>query len=470
MKSFRSTGFLMGFLTLFLSFCAESAIAQNNSGSEKPEAIVADSILTSQVPDSIAEQLDAIYRIYDSIAISDNLLFRLLGWTYDLINKPESALAFGPLSLDLAKMINLSRSRGWYFGLATFTNDRFSQHLRLNGFFGYWTRAKYFDYGGGLKWLIDKQRQTELGLRFTNRSDALGKFGDFSEDRFLLSENDYKYNFYENVSVRKKATELQFSTRFARHFKAYLNLSSIQKRYIAHYYHVLPDSLSEARFSNAEIKLRFAYDEKFISGPDGLQSLGTVYPIVWISYEHSFPMLGGQFEFDRVQLEATQNIYTPYMGVAKVVLQLGYASKSCPVMETFNILGSNEPLSLYAPGSFSTMGCNENDVFFCDRFVALYLSHNFSGMLWRPTSQWFQPELTVATNIGWGDMRRAKDFPDKNFKTMEKGYFESGFVVKGLLNLPMVKVGLGAFYRYGPYAFDNVWDNFAFKWSATFSL
>jgi hypothetical protein len=30
--------------------------------------------------------------------------------------------------------------------------------------------------------------------------------------------------------------------------------------------------------------------------------------------------------------------------------------------------------------------------------------------------------------------------------------------------------GLGAFYRYGPYSFDNVWNNFAFKWSATFTM
>ena len=104
------------------------------------------------------------------------------------------------------------------------------------------------------------------------------------------------------------------------------------------------------------------------------------------------------------------------------------------------------------------------------RFVALYLSHNFSGMLWKTESDWFKPELTLVTNIAWGDMKRAENHPDKNFKTMGKGYFESGFVVKGLLNLPMVKVGAGVMYRYGPYAFDNVWDNFAWKWSATFSL
>ena len=182
---------------------------------------------------------------------------------------------------------------------------------------------------------------------------------------------------------------------------------------------------------------------------------------------HAFPYLGSHYEYDRFKFEVSKNFYTPYMGVSKIILQAGYATEGCPVMETFNILGSYDRFGLYSPGSFGTMRLDE---FFCDRFVALYLSHNFSGMLWKTDSEWFKPELVLITNLGWGDMPRARAYPDKNFKTMEKGYYESGFVVKGLLNLPLVKVGLGAFYRYGPYSFDNVWNNFAFKWSATFTM
>jgi hypothetical protein len=157
------------------------------------------------------------------------------------------------------------------------------------------------------------------------------------------------------------------------------------------------------------------------------------------------------------------------MGVSKVLFQAGYASQSCPVMETFDILGTctYDRFGLYSPGSFSTMQLDE---FFCDRFVALYLSHNFSGMLWKTNSAWFRPELSVITNIGWGDMKRAEAYPLKNFKTMEKGYFESGIVVNGLLATPLTKIGVGAFYRYGSYSMPNVWDNFAWKWCASISL
>lgn len=412
--------------------------------------------------DSLTERIRSTYILVDSLTQGTNILDRVLGFSDKLMN--ESALTVGPLNIELGQIVKISMSKGWYFGLGISTNDRLSRHIRLNGFAGYWTRMKGFDYGGGFKWLINKQKQMELGLQYSHRSEALGEFSGLQDSYSLLSENDYKYTFYENIDVRLTGFEVNFSTRFARYLKAFVNLSSIEKQYL------LPpfDTLPMTHFANAEIKLRFAYKEKFLSKPDGIQSLGTLYPIVWLSYMHSFPnVMGSHYEYNRLKLEATQNIYTAYMGVSKIMLQAGYASASCPMMETFNILGSYEPVGLYSPGSFATMRESE---FFCDRFVALYLSHNFSGMLWKTNSKWFKPELTLATNIGWGAMRDKEGLNTMNFSTMEKGYFESGFVVKGLLNLPLVKVGAGAFYRYGPYAFDNVWDNFAWKWSATFSL
>ena len=424
-----------------------------------------DSFWTQHRIDSLTERIKATYILVDSITEGTDIFDRVLGITDKLMG--QSALPVGPIDLNIGNLLNISRYRGVYFGLGATTNDRLSRWFNLNGFFGYWTGLKRLDYGGGLNFKLNRQRQMELGLHYTQMSEPIGEFSGFQESYALLAESDYKYSFYENIHARRQRFDLNFSTRMARHFKVFVNLSSSHKHYDTLFFHVPSDSLTEGRFTNAEVKVRFAYKEKFISTPQGLQSLGTTAPIVWFSYMHSVPnLLGGQFEYDRFKFEISKNFYTPYLGVARVVLQAGYATETCPVMETFDILGTYDRFGLFAPGSFGTMRLDE---FFCDRFAALYLSHNFSGMLWKTNSQWFKPELTLVTNIGWGDMKRAEGH-EKNFQTMEKGYFESGFVVKGLLNLPLVKVGLGAFYRYGPYSLPTVWDNFAWKWSATFSL
>ncbi len=418
--------------------------------------------------DSLTERVKATYILVDSLTEGTDIFDRVLGLTDKIMT--ESALPVGPINIDLEKILNISGTRGLYFGLGLSTNDRLSRWFSLNGFFGYWTRINSLDYGGGLKLKLNRQRQMELDFKYSHKSEPIGEFGGLleKEGSSLFTTSNYKYQFYENIHARRDRFDVTYSTRFARHFKAFLNFSTSHKHYNAQYFHVPSDSLTEARFTVAEVKLRFAYNEKFLSTTQGIRSLGTTAPIVWISYQHAFPnLLGGQYEYDRVKFEVSKNFYTHYIGVSKVVLQAGYASESCPVMETFDILGTYDRFGIYSPGSFSTMRFDE---FFCDRFVALYLSHNFNGMLWKTNSQWFKPELSIITNIGWGDMKRAEAYPDKNFKTMDKGYIESGIILDGLMSTPLTKVGAGVFYRYGPYAFDNIWSNFAWKWSATITL
>ena len=415
--------------------------------------------------DSLTERVKATYILVDSLTQGTDIFDRVLGVTEKLMT--ESALPIGWFNLDIDHIINISSTRGVYLGLGGSTNDRLSRWFSINGSFGYWTRIKSWDYGGGMKLKLNRQRQMELAFQYSHRSEPMGEFGGMLEldNGSVFSTDNYKYTFYENIRTRRDRFDLSYSTRFAHHFKAYLNLSRSHKHYTEQFYLNPSDVQTEGRFTVAELKLRFAYKEKFLSTPQGIRSLGTLYPIVWVSYQHAFPnVLGGEYEYDRFKFEASKNFYTPYLGVAKVLLQAGYATETCPVMETFNILGTYERVGMYSPGSFSTMRLDE---FFCDRFVALYLSHNFSGMLWKTNSPVFKPELSIVTNIGWGDMRRADAYPDKNFKTMEKGYFESGIVINGLLANPMAKLGLGVFYRYGPYSLPNVWDNFAWKYSAS---
>ena len=415
--------------------------------------------------DSLTERVKATYILVDSLTQGTDIFDRVLGLTDKLMN--ESALPIGYINLDLGKIVRLSSIRGWYFGLGASTNDRLSRWFSLNVSFGYWTRLKDWDYDGGLKLKLNRQRQMELYMQNSHKSEPMGEFGKMLEieNGSELSSDNYKYTFYENIRTRRDRFDVSFSSRFAQHFKAYLNLSTSHKYYNTQFYHIPSDSLLEGHFTIAELKLRFAYKEKFLSTPQGIRSLGTLYPIVWIAYQHAFPnIMGGEYEFDRFKFEASKNFYTPYLGIAKVILQAGYATESCPVMETFNILGTYERFGIYSPGSFSAMRLDE---FFCDRFVALYLSHNFSGMLWKTNSQWFNPELSLITNIGWGDMKRADAYPDKNFNTMDKGYFESGIVIDGLLTTPLTKIGAGVFYRYGHYSLPNIWDNFAWKYSAS---
>ena len=409
-----------------------------------------DAFWTQHRIDSLTERILNTYHLVDSLTEGKDIFDKALNYSNSLLT--ESALPLGPVNLNLGSMIRFSVSQGWYFGLDLSTNDRFSRHIRLGGFGGYWLKLHDFDYGFEGKWLINRQRQMEMGLRYAHQSMPIGEFGGFGEEYNLLAEKEYRYAFYENVWTRSYLAETFFNTRFARHFKAFVTLGVYDKKYdLAPY-----DTLPTQRFANVELKLRFAYKEKFMGTNKGIRSLGTDYPIVWLSYQHSFKdWLGGQHEFNRIKLQVEKDFPTKYLGTSSVLFQMGFASKDCPLMETFTPIGSYEPFGLYAPGSFATM---RDEEFFCDRFVWLFLSHDFHGTLWSPRSQWFKPKLNLVTNLGWGA------------QGMKHGFYESGMVVKGLLSVPMVDMGAGVFYRYGAYGFPKVIDNFAFKYSITFEL
>ena len=409
-----------------------------------------DAFWTQHRIDSLTERVLNTYHFMDSLTQGSDIFDRLLNVSTKLMD--ESTLSLGPVDWDLGYTLRLSGLRGWFFGLSFTTNDRFSRYIRLKAFGGYWTQLRDFDYGFEGKWLIDRQRQMELGARYSHKSTAIGEFNGFDEGESLLSENAYRYTFYENVMTRGNNREAFFNTRFARHFKAFLTFGSYQKDYYLAPYDLLPT----AHFTNAEVKLRFAYKEKFVSTTKGIQSLGTDYPVVWLSYQHSFKdVLGGEYDFDRVKFQVGKDFQTRYRGKSSVLLQAGYASQGCPTQETFDLLGSYELVGLYSPGSFATMSESE---FFCNRFAALFLWHDFQGTLLPIDNPWFKPQLTIATALGWGA------------PTLTQGYYESGIVVKGLLCMPMVNMGAGVFYRYGPYAHPKTFDNFAFKYSITFSL
>ena len=409
-----------------------------------------DAFWTQHRIDSLTERILNTYHLVDSLTEGSDIFDRVLNATTKLIE--ESSVSLGPVDLNFGNMLRLSAFRGFYVGLHGSTNDRFSRVIRLGGFGGYWTRLKDFDYGFEGKWLIDRQHQMELGWRYAHKSSAMGEFGGFDEGLGLFSENAYRYTFYENVMARGDWAEWFYNTRFARHFKAFLSFGFGER-----HYHLQPfDTLPKAHFTNAEIKVRFAYREKFVSTTHGIQSQGTDYPIVWLSYQRSFKdVLKGEYDFSRVKFQVEKDFQTHYYGKSSVLLQAGYASAGCPVMETFNIMGSYEPFGLYSPGSLATMRESE---FFCNRFASLFLSHDFQGTLWNPNTIFFKPQLTLSTAMGWGA------------PTMTQGYFESGIVVKGLLYTPLTNMGLGVFYRYGAYAYPRVFDNFAFKYSITFAL
>ena len=77
----------------------------------------------------------------------------------------------------------------------------------------------------------------------------------------------------------------------------------------------------------------------------------------------------------------------------------------------------------------------------------------------------WNPQLEITHNMGIGTLKNSETIEAFGFRTMEKGYFESGIRINKLVASSLSGMGIGLFYRYGPYAKTNTIDNVAFKLS-----
>jgi hypothetical protein len=106
--------------------------------------------------------------------------------------------------------------------------------------------------------------------------------------------------------------------------------------------------------------------------------------------------------------------------------------------------------------------------FISDRFLSVFFRQNFGKLLFRTRS--FQPEIVLVTNFGIGSLKSPERHRNIEFKTLEKGYYESGILINNILNQFFLGYGLGVYYRYGPYTLEKSIDNFAFKFTLNAKL
>ena len=194
--------------------------------------------------------------------------------------------------------------------------------------------------------------------------------------------------------------------------------------------------------------------------------MGSKYPIVWLNFTYGIKgFFNGDYNYNRIDLKINYSHHFKYLGESKLVINAGLIYGQIPISNLYSGVGSFSRFTIYAPASFGTMSANE---FYSDRYISFFFSHNFKNLL--TDFGKFKPEPVFITNIVFGAMNNIGNHHNINLKTLENGYYESGIVIRKLLNLQIYDIGVGVLYRYGPYGFDTPSKNFAYKISLYYSF
>ncbi|MBE6337560.1 MAG: carboxypeptidase-like regulatory domain-containing protein [Lentimicrobiaceae bacterium] len=420
------------------------------------------------------ERLDATYKFVDSIFAAENInMDKIAGIMTNLM---YDEIPIKSINLTVGDIMDYNIGNGYMLGLGFRTNERLSKIFSVGAFGNYWFKAKEFNYGGNLDFNLLTSKDMKLKFHAAHEFERLGNYGFNEENNNILNQSNYKH-FYIKATSLNNIVSAEYSTYFNKHLKGFVRFEVADKEVFDNS-QILSFSDSQFyRLSTLDLGLRIAFGEKFIKTSQGLSVEGNANPVIWLSYQKNLKgVFGSPYNFDKIEFQFQGKKEFKYLGETSVTAQAGYIHGVAPITELFNIEGSGtDRFDIYSPESFNTM---RPDEFFCDRFAALYFSHNFKNLLF--DFKKFHPEITVVTNIAWGDLemqrlnnavtQRLGNLETWGLSDLKKGYYESGLIVDNIIRILYMKLGFGTFYRYGPYSYDDTWDNFVFKINMTFGL
>jgi hypothetical protein len=192
------------------------------------------------------------------------------------------------------------------------------------------------------------------------------------------------------------------------------------------------------------------------------------YPKFTLQYTKSIKGLSNSdFSFSKLDFRTIYQIKHINEALSELTIVSGITNGDTPLTHLYHAYPNNitketimQRFSVAGINSFETMYFNE---FFSDKFTTFQLKHFFKPF---QLSTRFKPQLVLISRYALGDIKHLERHQNITFKSLNKGYTESGFELNKLL----FGFGLSFTYRYGAYYLPNIGDNVAFKFTFNVTL
>jgi hypothetical protein len=415
--------------------------------------------------ESLSEKDRETYRIVDSIGE-----VRHFDRTAGIIETLFTGYIRGRyFNTDIGSLVDYNSYEGWRFGFGGITNDRLSRRLGVGGHIAYGLRDRELKYGLNVKFDISGDRDIYVSVLYRDDLDEAGGYS-FLESKNILSSEYLRKFMVENMD-KVEGWRVTFGFRTIKYLQAALSLdNSLITSTNGYMFGISEENpailMNSFTYTEIGAKFRYSFNEGFMKTPYGNKfSLGTSYPVLNFNLTEGVTLLDGDFTYTKIEAKLSKSFTTRLFGVSKIQITAGRVFGDVPYSKLYNGHGSYKKFTLETENSFATMRLNE---FLSDRFVSLYLNHDFGSLLLK--TKWFSPHIALATNIGFGNLVKPEKHNNIEFKTLEKGYYESGVLINNILRSGFIGYGFGLFFRYGPYALSKTSDNFAYKLTLRFNL
>ena len=434
------------------------AIEVNEDAENKPETF-----WNAFRKDTLDSRSKKTYFVLDSIAKKQKIEKRLLS-SRKILN---GYLPFGAVDLDLRYLLSYNNYEGFRLGLGGKTNQTFSKNFRIEGYTTYGTKDDAFKYNLGFAARTDKFSNSWIGASYTDDIREIGSTSFVIDKRIFKLYDPRPINvstFYSHQTWR-----LFYETKIIPKTESIwqLNYSQIEPQF-AYLFQNKGVLYNQYTMTTAMISVQWNPFSDYMQTPNERLEVEKRFPKFTFQYTQSLPkLLGNDFEFSKIDFRTV--FEKKYINGQKTALlvEAGYAFGDVPITHLYNTSPNNltkdkiiQRITFAGRNSFETMYFNE---FFSSSYVTFQAKHGFKRIsLWRKV----KPAFVMVTRALWGNLERPEQHVGIKYKSLEKGFFESGVE----LNQIYSGFGLNVFYRYGPNQLANFEDNLAIKLSFVLDL
>jgi hypothetical protein len=406
------------------------------------------------------------YHVVDSISEENNLdrvlsVFKMLS---------TGKIPAGKFNIPIDRFIDFNAQEGFRLGAGLETSDKLSRWFTLGGYFAYGLRDSDWKWGGDLSFHFSRQHDVYLNLHYSDDLQERGGTTFLNEQFNLINQStNVLRQFYINRFDRQRKAEISFTGLIRQNFKL-TGFANYKRFNFTDSYNFEPLGIGRSSFDVAEAgaEINWNIREKVMMLGDQRISLGSKYPNVKFRAVKGFGgIAAADFEYYRLQLSIDQAFSIRGFGKLYLSGKSGITIGDVPLTLSQVELGTGTDSfgDLSVPNTFQTMRPAE---FFSDRQAALFARLRFLPLKIEAISNFSQPTFVLHSAAGIGSMNNIENHVNYDFNVASKGYYESGLIIDNLFISGFSGFGIGAIYRYGPYAFDQTADNFVYKISLSF--
>lgn len=401
----------------------------------------------------------ATYHYFDSIGSKARLYHKV-----KLLHALSlGTIPVGPVSINYTYLFAYNINEGYKVGPGLETNRKLSKYFAAGAYFIYSTRNAELRHGEWLRIFPTgyPDFKIQLGYRDMKR--------EYGEEEMVTDYNIFEPEYFRSLLIKNMyhtknyAASIEMRPVEPLNFRIFIDRANNLRNSYGNF----SDSVwAPFRQTKIGLMLRYSPGIAFLNDAEELIQSSPPKSEWYFSVIQGLKLFDSDYRFTKIDTKGKFNLRLSALGTTTIMYRGGKIFHTAPITDWFHGYGSySGAFTLLPHYAFATMRLNE---FSADQYATLHIRHSF-GTGYIPPNYFIRPEVVLVHNMGIGSLQQ--QYADLSGATdFRKGFFESGIELNRILVSGFSGLGLGAYYRYGPYQLSKHALNFAYKFTINFKF